>query len=138
MNDYPVMYVLMRSDLESLNPGKAMAQACHASDLLKYSVGKFPDIHPINEIYKEWLGQTSQGFGTVIVLDVGTERSLENIVSDILEGDTARAIAGIVHDPTYPLRDGRVTHQIPLNTCGFAFGRSSFLSNYTKELKLYK
>ena len=28
----PVLYILMRSDMVSLNPGKAMAQAAHAAN----------------------------------------------------------------------------------------------------------
>ena len=28
----PVLYILMRTDMDSMNPGKAMAQASHASN----------------------------------------------------------------------------------------------------------
>ena len=28
----PVLYILMRTDMNSMNPGKAMAQASHASN----------------------------------------------------------------------------------------------------------
>ena len=29
---FPVLYILMRNDMKSMNPGKAMAQASHASN----------------------------------------------------------------------------------------------------------
>jgi len=32
------MYIFMRSDLKSLNPGKAMAQACHAANMIQTKV----------------------------------------------------------------------------------------------------
>ena len=28
----PLLYILMRNDMDSMNPGKAMAQASHASN----------------------------------------------------------------------------------------------------------
>jgi len=30
-------------------------------------------------------------------------------------------VAGVVHDPTYPLVDGEVVHHIPLDTCAYIF-----------------
>ena len=35
-----VLYILMRTDMDSLNPGKAMAQASHASNAFVYRWGK--------------------------------------------------------------------------------------------------
>ncbi len=44
---------------------------------------------------------------------------------------------GVVHDPTYPLADGDVTHLIPLDTCGWAFGPPDILAPVIGELDLH-
>ena len=58
-----VLYILMRTDMDSMNPGKAMAQASHASNAFVFRFGK-------ENLVKQWQGETQQGFGTVLVLDV--------------------------------------------------------------------
>ena len=51
----------MRNDLASMNAGRAMAQASHASNAFIHKFGKETDV-------KSWQRQTTQGFGTAIVL----------------------------------------------------------------------
>ena len=51
----------MRNDLASMNAGRAMAQASHASNAFIHKFGKEPEV-------KSWQRQTTQGFGTAIVL----------------------------------------------------------------------
>lgn len=51
----------MRNDLASMNSGRCMAQASHASNAFIHKFGK-------NPLVKEWQKQTTQGFGTAIVL----------------------------------------------------------------------
>lgn len=65
------LYILMRTDLQSMTPGRAMAQASHASNAFIHKHGGRPDV-------KEWQRQTKQGFGTVIVL-AASKRQIENI-----------------------------------------------------------
>jgi hypothetical protein len=55
------LYILMRNDLASMNAGRCMAQASHASNAFIHRFGK-------NSTVKEWQKQTNQGFGTAIVL----------------------------------------------------------------------
>lgn len=55
------LYILMRNDLASMNAGRAMAQASHASNAFIHKFGNEPDV-------KSWKRQTTQGFGTAIVL----------------------------------------------------------------------
>ena len=108
----PVLYILMRTDLDSLNPGKAMAQASHASNA-------FVDLMTTDDaLFQAWATSTPQAFGTVLVLGVNE-----------LQMRTAVQVAGTcgftsdgVNDPTYPLQDGDATHFISLDTCGFVFG----------------
>jgi peptidyl-tRNA hydrolase len=107
----PILYILMRNDMDSMNPGKAMAQASHASNQFVATLPK--DAH---DIYNEWL--QCNGFGTVLVLEV-TEAQMRTSVA---VANALDLVSGVVHDPTYPLRDGDTTHFIPVDTCAFIFG----------------
>lgn len=106
----PVLYILMRTDLDSMNPGKAMAQASHASNAFISRYGHEPEP-------KDW-SDTSQGFGTVLVLGV-THMQMQTAVHI---AKLSNIMSDVVHDPTYPLRDGETTHFIPLDTCAYVFG----------------
>jgi len=113
----PILYILMRSDLDSMNAGKGMAQAAHAANAFVKHAEKKND-----KLVDSWINSTKQGFGTTIVLAVdGVE--LQDLI-DNAQG--LGLIAGIVHDPSYPVRDGSVTHLIPLDTCGYVFGSREF------------
>ena len=117
----PVLYILMRTDLQSLNPGKAMAQAAHAANAFVDSVIQRQSVP---EYFYRWQESTSQGFGTVVVL--GCDAKQLTCITNI--ADTIGLSSGVVNDPTYPLQDGKVTHYIPLCTCGWVFGDSRDLS----------
>ena len=114
-----VLYILMRNDLDSMNPGKAMAQASHASNAFVHNrgrmhEGRFPD----EELYLSWKTETHQGFGTVLVLAVNKNEMEQAVaVAKIAEYES-----DIIHDPTYPLPDGEDCHFIPLDTCAYIFG----------------
>lgn len=99
----------MRSDMASMNPGKAMAQASHASN-------QFIANHESAGI-SEWQDEAN-GFGTVLVLDIRNELEMEKSVR---VAELFGLPAGIVHDPTYPVLDGKVVHHVPVNTCAYVF-----------------
>lgn len=114
----PRLYILMRTDLVSMNSGKGMAQAAHASNAFVHHVNNAVKTVTDDTFVHVWQKQTPQGFGTTIVLAVPDEKTMQELVeSAIADG----FFAGIVHDPGYPVRDGRVTHEIPLNTCAYIF-----------------
>lgn len=92
--NYLRLYILMRNDLEGLNPGKAMAQAAHAANAC---VAEAPS--QFSKQVTDWQNQTTQGFGTTIVLSA-TEAQMR--VRTRMARDSGYH-AGIVHDPTYPL-----------------------------------
>ena len=115
----PVLYILMRNDLDSLNPGKAMAQASHASNAFVHSVE--PAYNVDDELFNAWQKSTPQGFGTVLVLSVN-EAQMETAVKVAESFGVDKFPCDIIHDPTYPIIDGEVCHHIPLNTCGYIFG----------------
>jgi hypothetical protein len=129
--DY-VFYILMRTDLASLNPGKAMAQASHAFGALKRAVKTKLFMQ---KAYIAWQNQTEQDFGATIVL--GASESGINNVLDLADRFYPRTVKGWVHDPSYPLRDGSITHLIPLNTCAFVFGERSDLKELLGTLELH-
>jgi len=122
VDSFPALYILMRSDLASMTNGKSSAQASHASNaFVKHMTDSFEDDvqnTSTQDLFNEWQASTLQGFGTVLVLQVNEA-----------EMRTAAAVAkslgfvsGIIHDPTYPLRDGEVCHSLPIDTCAYVFG----------------
>lgn len=119
----PILYIIMRNDLASLNAGKAMAQAAHAANALAHKMVKLRDASPVKKLYLKWAKETSQGFGTTIVL-AGTVRGFEE-ATQYIENDGGLSFRGeayafgVIHDPTYPLRDGSYTHLIPVDTCAY-------------------
>ncbi len=122
VESFPVLYILIRNDLSSMNSGKGMAAASHASNgFVKAMNDSFEDDvanTPNQDLFNKWQSSTSQGFGTVLVLAVN-EVQMRTAV-DV--GASLGFPAEVIHDPTYPLRDGEVTHFLPIDTCSFIFG----------------
>lgn len=94
----------MRNDLPSMNAGKAMAQASHASNAL---VHEWTNVQPLKAEHIKmaegialWQKQTSQGFGTVLVLAVNRKELIDTISVARTQGFAA----SVVDDPTYPYR----------------------------------
>lgn len=128
-----VLYIIMRNDLRSLNPGKAMAQASHAYGALKARVRSAIGMQTR---YLAWMNQTDQEFGTTIVL-TGTEGEIDDALSWAERWAGGKVLHGWVFDPTYPLRDGGVTHLIPLSTCAFVFGNKEDCEDVIGHLDLH-
>lgn len=129
-DSFPVLYILMRTDLASMNAGKGMAQASHASNAFwKHINDTYFDLltdddvigHEIERLANVWQLETEQGFGTVLVLGV-SELEMRTAV-DV--ANKLEYVSGVVHDPTYPLMDGDFCHFLPLDTCGYIFGDKS-------------
>jgi hypothetical protein len=105
-----VLYILMRTDLPSMNAGKAMAQASHASNAFVHnSRSNIPPIGPLGDKVRKWEKETKQGFGTVLVLGATMDEivsvrewSIENSFNDDEKYDTVEALFEEVVDPTYP------------------------------------
>ena len=109
----------MRTDLDSMNPGKAMAQASHAGSTFVHNAE--PGYNVDEELFNAWQKETPQGFGTVLVLGV-TEVQMRTAVAVAESFGVDKFPCEIIHDPTYPLQDGDTTHFIPVDTCGYIFG----------------
>lgn len=105
----PCLYIILRSDLASMTPGKAAAQAAHAANHL---VHNFASDH----WGVDWWLQEADGFGTTITLD-GDE---QDCITTVMRFKGTHACDVIV-DPSYPIEDGGVTHKIELVTCAYIF-----------------
>jgi hypothetical protein len=127
------MYVIMRTDLDSLNPGKAMAQSNHAYGALKSKIRA--NLARAKD-YISWQRQTDQDFGTVITL--GGDAEDIQLALNFIERVQLPVVAGWVHDDTYPIRDGHVTHLIPLNTCAFVFGTKAECADAVAYFELHE
>jgi hypothetical protein len=73
---------------------------------------------PFKKGYDLWRTQTEQGFGTAIVLE-GTKAEIDTILR--IRDTTYDFCGEWVLDPTYPVKDGEVTHLIPVETCAWYF-----------------
>lgn len=127
----PVLYIIMRNDLDSMNCGKAIAQGSHAANAFVDHFHRYIQItnalpgnkeniskaENINKAFYDWEQSTQQAFGTVLVL----EANIKSIYATIDKMKAMEYIAGIIHDPTYPIVDGEVIHHIPLDTCAYVF-----------------
>lgn len=134
----------MRNDLPSMNAGKAMAQASHASNA-------FVKKHGNTKAAKEWAVETNQGFGTVIVLSAN-EKQLDSAVHNSETSD-------VIYDPTYPYivnseiadlidktvhtvdpivkSDGNVVLHREEITCGYVFGTKEQCKSALGHLPLH-
>jgi hypothetical protein len=131
----PYLYILMRSDLDSLNPGKMVAQGAHAANQFTHEMDNLVAMSgKDNHLYNQWKTSTPDGFGVTICLDV-TGYQLPLVVNLAKQAGIA---AGVTHDPSYPLLDGKVLHSLPLDTCGYVFGDKSDLRILLGQFDLLK
>ena len=139
----------MRTDLPSMNAGKAMAQASHASNQFMHSHGKSPEA-------MEWANETDAGFGTVLVL-AATFNDILNVQSFVINNDSV--VADTILDPTYPyIVDSEIVPLIDDDnhteepkelesgdyvcfreeiTCSYVFGEEDDVKPLVEHLKLH-
>lgn len=112
---YPVLYLFPRTDMASMNPGKAMAHAAHAANAFVHGMHKRrADLERLTTdpslpraeynfdlltAFQTWEVSTPQGFGTTIVLQGGWDSIVTSLA--ILSGRNNIDV-GICTDPTYP------------------------------------
>lgn len=100
MEQLPVLYVFVRTDLPSMNPGKAQAHSGHAANAFIHKnvvqVMRGCKV-PIAKSVLEWMASTPFGFGTQINLK-GNWPDVINTVAAWAEVGRAE----LVIDPTYP------------------------------------
>ena len=116
--DLIISYCLVRVDAPDFNLGKACAQTNHCGTQMTEEL-KGKDDKALHKLYKQW--QEDRTFGTCLTLAVNAaEMRVAVTVANMLG-----LHAGIVHDPTYPIRDGDNMIFAPVDTCAYIFGRKS-------------
>lgn len=98
MKDYR-LYILMRTDLPSMGPGRAAAQSSHATSAFTKTFGPYSKLG--RQEVKDWMRMTKQGFGTAIVLGV-TKAQIEDIFNRSPIKDWI--MKEKVYDPDYTIR----------------------------------
>lgn len=111
------LYFIVRTDMDSMTPGRVAAQVSHATSHAKQTIENATPHNPSREMLKKWEAETSQAFGTAIVLD---GNKIESIVETVEALQDLGIAAGLVLDPTYSIADGDVTHYVPAFTVGWA------------------
>lgn len=131
MNTFvPKLYILVRTDMDTMNPGRVAAQVSHLPFALleemieKTSKKKHPfQVSELKEIFDAWSSETEQGFGTTIILDADSIENIENLVNQA--NSRTKVFSGIVVDPTYPIKDGNVIHLVNIPTCAYILCNNS-------------
>lgn len=127
----PKLYIIMRKDIQDMNPGKAMAQAAHAqsdfdSHLFPVDI---PDALEFQRAVWEWRGDRS--FGVTLVLHEPLE--VINQITGVMPH------SGVTVDPTYPWRnfygDVFVSSEV---TCAWVFVYTEEEAEYMKQFSLHR
>ena len=128
------LYILVRTDIAQLNPGKLGAQAAHAGTQFVFDVlddGREELVEEMNS----WRQQAGGGFGTKITL-AATEDEIKSALADMARWDLQ---TGLVVDPTYPMLN---YFDVPFTreelTCGYVFMPHTAPKEALEALKVFK
>lgn len=154
IDNEPVLYIIMRNDMESLNPGKLSAQCGHAVSMFHQKMNSVKANSDLKSLFLEWL--SDRDFGTKIVL--GADKGQIDDICYSLKNKSNIA-NDIVYDPTYPFwtteeianilieyniatHNGNIKNKNHLLTrkeltCMYIFGDKNVISEYVIHLNLY-
>lgn len=128
------LFILSRVDMASMNPGRAIAQASHATCQFEacargYAPGDYVmDQELFDEGVDEWRKE-ADSFGTAYVY----ETDLAGLQEAVVGMDFAYA-SQITVDPEYFVRDGEVLHRLTdVPTCGWIFGETSKIRRWLRD-----
>lgn len=117
LNEGARLYILVRTDISQLNPGKLGAQAAHAGTQFMADVIAKDNVNLTGQM-QDWLNQGGGGFGTKITLAALEEEipvTCQRMRDFGLQANT-------VVDPTYPMLN---YFKVPFTraelTCGYVF-----------------
>jgi peptidyl-tRNA hydrolase len=115
------LYIIMRTDMESMTLGRTAAMAAHAANQFVYDLERKGNGNDaLMKRYIEWKNQTLGGFGTVIVLDGYNQELIEDVLFRLEEEE--QFFSGVVIDPEYGVRDGEFVHMVEnVMTCAYVF-----------------
>ncbi|AXH72542.1 MAG: hypothetical protein [Caudoviricetes sp.] len=121
MNKYKFYYI-PRTDMDSMTPGRMIAQATHAaqnfSEYMKV-ISNNPIVFEKSEIlinrYNDWKYETNFNYGTTIVLKPNTSYNqvdeFNNMESFFLDKKEELACYKVI-DPEYFIKDGLTNHTL--------------------------
>lgn len=127
------LYILIRTDMDSMTVGRIAAQASHAANqfvgdihaeiesrkLTSSIAGNFDNGKRYSKFYKKWYEQTNSHFGTVIVLNGGSEKDIFTVLEKL---DGEKYFWQPVIDPEYSVKDGDTIHVVNnVLTCAYIF-----------------
>lgn len=113
------LYILVRTDMDSMTPGRIAAQCAHAANQFVWYI-PYTERASLKHHYEIWRKQTGNGYGTTVVLNAGNKEQLQSVKAKLSMSNLYTY--GVVIDPEYPIRDGEVTHIIKnVETCAYAF-----------------
>lgn len=103
IDDKPVAYLLMRTDLTSMGLGKSRAQAMHAGNQMTYELMVKPlfDHQLVDQDVMIW-HQEGQGFGTAISLGSDNQVDKATLEYVVRTAKNNGIRAELVIDKTYP------------------------------------
>lgn len=132
--DEPRLYIIVRSDLYDLNPGKLGAQTGHAGSKFAHECLTSND-KALKEQYALWAAD--RGFGTKIVL-TATQAEMRLASSD---AGAMGLMTGMIVDHTYPFTNyfGQVFTSVEL-TCMYVFAPTNVPQealDYLRQFKLH-
>lgn len=105
------VYVLVRTDLPSLNSGKAMSQVHHAGVQM---VNKHRAQTLVRDYITQGIEQGADNFNTTIVLGATLEQ-IQRVSAQANQLETSVVVFDTVTDPSYPffVQNGEVADLIP-------------------------
>lgn len=119
----PTLYIFLRNDVESMNPGKAVAQGSHATSAFELTLQQMNDSY-WNTVASKW--RDGGPAGRTLVFGANGDKFFD--LKNIFKREEARRLAdfkdflaGSYTDPTYPIRDGEVTHVTEFNSALWVF-----------------
>lgn len=124
------VYLLVRTDMASMNPGKGHAQSHHAGTQMALK-----DRHSWSTKHEAWLKDWAgdRGFGTVLTMGCDNRQMNAALAIAVRLGFPC----AVINDPTYPLLDGSVVHEFPLDTCAYIFGPKIAIERAVAPLELH-
>ncbi|USN16048.1 peptidyl-tRNA hydrolase [Brevundimonas phage vB_BpoS-Papperlapapp] len=124
------VYLLMRTDMASMNAGKGHAQSHHAGTQMALKDRQTWTVTQQNWL-RDWA--ESRGFGTVLTMGCDNRQMNEALAIATRLGFPC----AVVNDPSYPLLDGSVVHLFPLDTCAYIFGPKIAIERAVAPLDLH-
>ena len=132
------LYVIVRTELGSMTPGRIAAQVNHAGTQAVHHIQTSKSNANHLDNLNAWLSQAN-GFGTVIVLQPDSKIDQESEFEHILAkaGRDKNLVIGKVVDPDYFLVDGSFTHRlVNIQTCIWLFGPAQNIKAVVGSLAL--